>query len=95
MVATKYWPLAELAWLFGFAESTIREWAKKGEFGPDRDFLRVGNDIRIPSSGVLFFINSHLNQKNEAQRLADQVRGRTLGEARRKAQQVSAGSADV
>ena len=84
MLVQKYRPIPELAWLFSFAPATIKEWTDRNLFGPPEDFLRVGNDIRIPDSGALFFINNHLNQKSEAQRLADQVRGRTLGEARRR-----------
>lgn len=84
VVAQKYYGAPELAWLFGFSEWSIREWGKQGKFGPPSQFLRVGNDVRIPQSGVLFFIEAHLNAKSEARRLADQVRGRTLGEARRK-----------
>lgn len=84
LMLQKYRPVTELAWLFAFSDSTIKNWANQELFGPPADFLRVGNDIRIPDSGALFFINNHLNTKSDARRMADQVRGRSLGEARRR-----------
>jgi hypothetical protein len=84
LLVQKYYTVPELAWHFGFSETTIREWMRAGLFGSQEEFLRRGNDIRVPQSGALFFIEAHLNKKTQAQRLADQVRGRTLGEARRK-----------
>jgi len=87
LLVQKYRPIPEIAWLIAFSPVTVKEWTGQELFGPTADFLRVGNDIRIPDSGTLFFINNHLNEKSEARRLADEIRGRNLGEARRRLQQ--------
>lgn len=85
MVVEDYFSFPRLAAKFDFSERSIREWADKGEFGaPDR-FLRRGNDVRIPTSGVLFFIEQNLAKHDQARVLANKIRGRTMGEARRRA----------
>jgi hypothetical protein len=83
-IAQKYFTVAELAWTYSFAESTIRTWMKQGLFGPPEDFLVVGTDVRIPTSGALFFEEKHKNRLDAAREAANNLKGRTLGEARRK-----------
>jgi hypothetical protein len=90
LVVEDYHSYARLAAKFDFSERSIRDWAAKGEFGPGDRFLRRGTDVRVPTSGVLFFIERNLARHDEARMLANKVRGRTLGEARRRLQAAAA-----
>lgn len=95
-IVQKYYPISELAWTLSFSESSIRRWAREGLFGPETEFLEIGSDVRIPTSGVLFFIEHHQRRIDAARVEANKIRGRTLGEAKRRAQAVdSNGSPDV
>lgn len=69
-----HYSIQELGLMYRFAESTIREFIKRGEFGPlEEDVAREqnlgpvlnvnGKDIRVPASRCHFFQNHHqLNQ---------------------------------
>lgn len=93
-IAQKYYSVAELAWTYSFGESTIRRWMKEGKFGPPEQFLRVGTDVRVPTSGALFF-EEHFKAKCDAgQEAVNKIRGRTLGEARRRLRELK-GSPNV
>lgn len=78
-----YYSIARLGCMLDFAPSTIRTWCKRGMFGPACAFLRIGLEVRIPHSGYAFFCANHL--ETERSKVGDDVRGRSLGEARRRA----------
>jgi len=82
----KYYSVQELAWHLSFAVSTVRGWIKRGEFGPRGAMLELGTDLRVPASAVGAFVERHLSRHDGARARADLARGRTLGEARRRAQ---------
>jgi len=65
-----YYSIPKVAWIF--------------ELGAMADCLVDGNQVRIPHSGLLFYREKHRIKDVAQKRLDDQVRGRTLGEARRR-----------
>ena len=79
-----YHSIPALSLRLAFAESSLKAWAKDGEFGPEAEFLVRGNDIRIPDSGLLFFLSRNLRGHDERRRLESLIRGRTVGEAKRR-----------
>ena len=79
-----YYSIPKVAWIFELGESTVRRKGKAGEFGAMADCLVDGNQVRIPHSGLLFYREKHRIKDVAQKRLDDQVRGRTLGEARRR-----------
>jgi hypothetical protein len=77
-----YWTYGELAEKFRFSRRSIREWAANGEFGPVEQFIRRGSDVRVPTSGVLFFIKANLYRIDQATAIANEIRGKALTDAR-------------
>jgi hypothetical protein len=57
MAAPTYHSAASLASRFAFSAKHIRQLVRAGAFGPD--YLMVGSDLRVPESGVSFFISQH------------------------------------
>lgn len=88
-IAEKYYTVSELAWTYGYSDWTIRQWIRQGQFGPPERLLIIGKDLRVPASGAVFFEDNHRNIHVAARNAANAVKGRTLGEARRKARGVS------
>lgn len=86
-VVQKYYSVQELAWTYSFAECSIRSWMRAGEFGPQAEFLTIGQHVRVPTSGALFFESNHRKYHDEERTRAKVISGRTLGEARRHAMQ--------
>jgi len=79
-----YYSIPRVAWMFELGESTVRRKWKAGEFGPITNCLLDGNMVRIPHSGLLHYVHNHQIKDVAQRRLDDQVKGRTLGEARRR-----------
>lgn len=76
---TQLWySIADLASIFGFARSTVRLWWSEGRFGPVGDCIKVGDDLRIPQTGVDFFV-----QQNRVVRTPEQLQAQRLEIARR------------
>lgn len=64
-----YYSITELTFLLRFSDSTIRQWIKAGRFSPPSEMssgqpdfsniLDVQGDIRVPASGVQWFIQNN------------------------------------
>jgi|GEM_PF-1253740 len=58
-----FYSVSELAILLRFSDATVRRWVKEGRFSPPGEdgkadlsnCLEIGQDIRVPASGVQFF----------------------------------------
>lgn len=91
----KYYSISETAFTFSLGESTVRRKLRAGEFGPLAECLIDGTAIRIPTSGLLSYIEKHQPKDIAQRKAADQVKGRTLGEARRRLKNLQAASPSV
>ena len=85
-IVQRWYSVPELAWTFGFSESSIRAWIRAGEFGDTGEFLVRGTDVRIPQAAVVAWQDRHLVKHDASRRIAMELRGRSVGEARRKLQ---------
>ena len=66
--AQLWYSIADLSAMFDFGRSTVRMWWQQGRFGPVHESIKVGDDIRVPQSGVDFFI-----LQNRVVRTPDQI----------------------
>ncbi len=81
-VIEKYYTVQQLAWLLEFDRKTVGRWVLDGKFG-DQVLRFEGNDVRVPASGVNFYLANcrvlaHGHQNTEP------VAARTAGELKRK-----------
>lgn len=83
-IVEKYYAVRELAFLLGFSETYIRIRIKSGEFSPSgnpmENIVEVGSDIRVPASGVVFWLQKHPLKSAAGMGVA----ARSPGELRRK-----------
>lgn len=76
--AQLWYSIADISLMFGFGRSTVRLWWQQGRFGPLHECIKVNDDIRIPQSGVDFFI-----VQNRVVRTPEQIEANRLDMARK------------
>lgn len=93
-----YYSPEDIASRLGFHPGTVRRWIRAGDFGPADGILRIAGDLRVPWARVQEFLARHSLpaagfSQPEARQIHERapqpgVPARTVGELRRKLQEV-------
>jgi hypothetical protein len=61
-----YYPIAEIGARLAYTKKWVTRRVQAGDFGPIADVIQVGKDIRVPQSGIDFFIEGHPYKRDAA-----------------------------
>lgn len=61
-----YYSIAEIAARLDYTKKFVTRRVQAGAFGAICDVIQVGKDIRVPQSGIDFFVQSHPYKRDAA-----------------------------